>query len=557
MIVNFLSYDIILYVITALASVGVLSYCQKVLDGNEDFGIRKKLICGAINGIILLELLTSGGMMSSLLLLFGCPLLLVAELFLYTRDKGMTYFFIFSKLSMNFISIFWIVAAMAGLGSGLHDYHREITVFTLIFTGSLAFFLGKTPYYPMNELKIIVHQWDIGKIFFVYLALGDLFLMVSSILMAPFLEGRLLEGEVMSLISADMIIKTSAILGFSYVLLYMQANRIRTGKAYQEVMINLENEKKFRNTVQKKGMMNLQVNVTKGILKEGEEYFPDRRWIGQKKYEGAIHMLAKKVVHPLDQEAFVEHNTIYSILEKLETNPYFSEQIRISPKEIIRYISFPEPVKKKYENSQKPWMWIKIDYIYTREPKTGEISMFLVIFDVDEEVDLNEKLRISASTDALTGLLNRTFMQYEIEKKLREENGKGTMILLDVDNFKQVNDKLGHPKGDEVLIRFSGVLREMFRRNDVIGRLGGDEFAVFLPGILPEEVLEEKMKQLSSRCIFTYFSDRGDEIKTSVSIGIVLADENDSYETLYKKADKSLYKSKEKGKNTHTYYQKI
>ena len=106
MILNFFSHNLILLIITIITSVEVLYYCQKVLDGNESFGLISKLICGGINGIVLLTLLSSEGLLLSLLLLFGCPLLTTLELFLFTRDKSITYFFIYSDFCLNFLFIF-------------------------------------------------------------------------------------------------------------------------------------------------------------------------------------------------------------------------------------------------------------------------------------------------------------------------------------------------------------------------------------------------------------------------------------------------------------------
>ena len=154
----------------------------------------------------------------------------------------------------------------------------------------------------------------------------------------------------------------------------------------------------------------------------------------------------------------------------------------------------------------------------------------------------------------MTGLLNRNIIQYEIENKLQENDRNGVLILMDIDNFKGINDKLGHPVGDEVLVRFSGVLRDLFRRSDVISRLGGDEFSVFMPGTPPISCLEEKARDLNDKGHFVYVTEGGEEISTSVSIGIAIANSKDNYDSLYKKADEALYASKEKGKKTHSYY---
>lgn len=368
------------------------------------------------------------------------------------------------------------------------------------------------------------------------------------------MQSVLLEGTVKTIVALEVLLKTLAILGFSYILLYLMAKDIRSEREYKQIKNTLESEKRFRSTIQKKGIMNVQVNVTKGILRDGREYFLDKSWVEQRNFEGVIRMIARKIVHPADQEAFKNSNAVRCIKEQLQTTPYFSQKIRVSPREIVRYFYLKEPFRKQYEVSNKTWVWIKIDYIYTQDIETGDIFMFLVIFDVDEEITLKEKLHLSATTDALTGLLNRTIMQYEIEKKLVDSKYTGTMILIDIDNFKMVNDRLGHPIGDQVLIRFSKLLGELFRKNDVIGRLGGDEFAVFIPGVLSAQALEDKVKELNYKAVFSYETESGEEIKTSVSIGIVISGFGDSYETLYKKADEALYRSKEKGKSTYTFY---
>lgn len=555
MIADFLSHNLLLFIITTITSAEILYYAQRVVEDSSDFTLGKKILCGGLNSFILLSVLMGGDSgFHILLLLIGCPLIIIMEMLIFTKDKPLSFLFLYIKLAMNFMSMFWIVAALAATRSQIPGYTRVIMAFTLIVTGSMALFFAKMKKYPMKELHLMVHDWKKGKIFFVYLTLADLFLLASSFLLSPFLQSVLLEGTVKTIVAMEVLLKTLAILGFSYILLYLIAKDIRSEREYKQIKNTLESEKRFRSTVQKKGIMNVQVNVTKGILRDGREYFLDKSWVEQRNFEGVIRMIARKIVHPADQEAFKNSNTVRCIKEQLQTTPYFSQKIRVSPREIVRYFYLKEPFRKQYEVSNKTWVWIKIDYIYTQDIETGDIFMFLVIFDVDEEITLKEKLHLSATTDALTGLLNRTIMQYEIEKKLVDSQYTGTMILIDIDNFKTINDRLGHPIGDQVLIRFSKLLGELFRKNDVIGRLGGDEFAVFIPGVLSAQALEDKVKELNHRAIFSYETESGEEIKTSASIGIVISGFGDSYETLYKKADEALYRSKEKGKSTYTFY---
>lgn len=555
MIADFLSHNMLLFIIATITSIEILFYAQQILADYEDFTVGKKIICGALNGFVLLQIFSIKGIFQNTVLLIGCPIMLCIELLIFTKDKWTTYVFVYMKLAINFMSVFWIVAAVAATRSQLPGYGRVIMAFTLILVGSLALFLGKFKKYPMHELRLMAHDWKIGKLFFAYLALGDVFLAASSVLLSPLLQSVMIGGTARMILALELLFKTVAIWGFGYILLYLRAKEIRADKEFAQIKNNLETEKRFRNTVQKKGMMNVQVNVTTGVLRDGEQYFLEKSWAKQRDFQWIIKLVAKNMVHPKDQEEFIRANSLEVIKENLENNPYYSQRLRVCPKKVIQYFYLEENFRQRYEKSKKSWMWIKIDYIYTRDITTGDISLFMVIFDVDEQVIMKEKLHISATTDALTGLLNRTIMQYEIEKKLQDTGRIGTMILMDIDNFKGINDKLGHPTGDEVLIRFSNMLRTLFRRNDVVGRLGGDEFAVFIPGFLTREAIEEKIKDLNQKALFTYESPSGEVIRTSASIGIVSSGGGDTYETLYKKADEALYTSKKKGKNTYTFYE--
>ena len=116
-----------------------------------------------------------------------------------------------------------------------------------------------------------------------------------------------------------------------------------------------------------------------------------------------------------------------------------------------------------------------------------------VIFDKTEEK--KETMRISsalsmavenAAREKLTGLLNREGFEKHMEEFLHSPHSLGVLILLDLDNFKKINDSLGHPQGDKVLKIFAGALKGVFRQHDYVGRIGGDEFTVFIPNALPQ-----------------------------------------------------------------------
>lgn len=162
-----------------------------------------------------------------------------------------------------------------------------------------------------------------------------------------------------------------------------------------------------------------------------------------------------------------------------------------------------------------------------------------------------EEIRYKAEHDSLTGLYNRAAMEAAINSFFAgHEKAGGTLFMLDIDNFKSVNDTFGHDKGDELLVQISNLLLSSFREEDVAARLGGDEFAVFVPVLLPLTDLQQRAKALCERLEIQL-----DGIKISATIGIANAPLHGSdYQTLYKNADSALLAAKRLGKNQYKIY---
>lgn len=130
------------------------------------------------------------------------------------------------------------------------------------------------------------------------------------------------------------------------------------------------------------------------------------------------------------------------------------------------------------------------------------------------------------------------------------ETAGGSLIILDLDDFKKINDNYGHLVGDRALKILTDTLMATFRRRDIIGRLGGDEFLVFIKSVTSREILDKRMKELFVSLAQT------EELNLTCSVGICIMErEGFSYEEGLKKADTALYKSKKEGKNRYSYYE--
>ena len=159
--------------------------------------------------------------------------------------------------------------------------------------------------------------------------------------------------------------------------------------------------------------------------------------------------------------------------------------------------------------------------------------------------------RTEAEIDFLTGLVNRRRFERAILEMINEYQTRGypfALILLDVDNFKQINDTYGHPAGDHILKEIALILKTFLRANNVSARIGGEEFAIIVPGATAREgeiVAERLRNAIANRT----FSTPEEDIKVTASFGVTGVRKDDTLDTIFTRVDKALYEAKHSGKN--------
>ncbi len=189
----------------------------------------------------------------------------------------------------------------------------------------------------------------------------------------------------------------------------------------------------------------------------------------------------------------------------------------------------------------------------------GEAKYLIcVIEDVTERKQSEQRIAFMAHHDALTGLANRAAIALKIEEAAARQRRWGepfTVLLLDLDRFKHVNDTLGHSAGDALLREAATRLKSFLRETDVLARLGGDEFAIIQAG---EDRQREAASRLSERVIEVIarpFDIDGNEVNIGTSIGIALAPEHGTNpDSLLKMADMALYSAKSAGRNGYRFF---
>lgn len=209
-------------------------------------------------------------------------------------------------------------------------------------------------------------------------------------------------------------------------------------------------------------------------------------------------------------------------------------------------------IRELLEDGTSRWIRLSIDLVQTSNLE-GVIA-YMMFENIDDEKRHEIKLKAQAEMDFLTGVLNRSTFETRVRKTLNRTHYSAinALMLIDIDNFKKINDDMGHDIGDKVLKDITWSISELLRRDDLFGRIGGDEFMILLKNIPNISVAEFKAREICT----AVSNNSSDELQISASIGIsITPDDGSDYDVLYKKSDKALYESKRKGKNTFTVYE--
>lgn len=186
------------------------------------------------------------------------------------------------------------------------------------------------------------------------------------------------------------------------------------------------------------------------------------------------------------------------------------------------------------------------------------LSICLILILHKRDATENEKFVYLSNHDALTDVYNRNAFDMVVQRYLDNEgkNEKGALIFLDLDFFKQINDKYGHDIGDKALITLADILKEQFSEDSYIARYGGDEFVLLVKRIESRTALEKRLEKLKRTLRETEVLDYEDsEFEMHYSAGIAAFPENgQNFSDLVKYADLALYEVKEKGRNGYSWY---
>ncbi|OSS41833.1 Diguanylate cyclase/phosphodiesterase domain 1 (GGDEF) [Desulfurella amilsii] len=176
--------------------------------------------------------------------------------------------------------------------------------------------------------------------------------------------------------------------------------------------------------------------------------------------------------------------------------------------------------------------------------------------NIDLERESLEKVKVKVYRDSLTGLYLREYLQIKLKENLYYMERYGrifSLFMIDVDDFKDINDKFGHQIGDNVLWQIGNLIKKNIRSSDIPVRYGGDEFVVLMPetDINSAKKVAEKFTDKMSKVIF---KKKDEEFKVTFSIGLTCVRKDDTLDSIMERVDAALYSSKRSGKNSITVF---
>lgn len=259
---------------------------------------------------------------------------------------------------------------------------------------------------------------------------------------------------------------------------------------------------------------------------------------------------------------------------KIEPNPTYNEFIEAIIQKLVR-----EDFREEYRNKMTResilntfysgkqvftfeciersdginYEWIRITVRIYHCHNTDSIRIISYIKKIGEEKRRELQLRNKAERDSFTKLYNKITTEKKINQLIEERKEQNhVFVIIDIDNFKMVNDTLGHAFGDEILLKCTNNMKKIFGDNNIIGRIGGDEFVIFIPDYDSILDIEGNLELLRQKLCKEY---KEGSVKISISIGAALYPQDGrTFEELYNKSDKALYYSKKKGRNRVTFY---
>ncbi len=453
----------------------------------------------------------------------------VAVMTFYQKQSIITRFAFVLHFNLHIMVARGLITSILSLilNVSIIDLSRNLNSFwtILILTSILCstFTIGLLMVIPTKYLRVIGAKTQAVEIYTAILAFANVYMIAN---------GNIYIHDISyNALPLHQIIASLTWLGVSYAGIFMLIGF--------DILKEKKEDSIYRQSVEKDSIIIAEINCTKNKMLRLNRFSKEEE-IKHDTYSDFQYEILKDRLTEQDFEMLYDFMSIENILKNYENN------ITTLKTEFFAKMADDE------------LRWVRASITINEEKYTDDvIAIFSIIDDVHDAKMKELELSDTAKKDPLVGAYNKKATQ-EIIDSLLKSGIKGALMMVDLDNFKAINDNFGHIYGDEVLKEVFLKIQKNVRGDDIIGRIGGDEFIIFLKHINSvEEIL--KKADLICKNINKIYTQDGVNIEISSSIGIALAlaeDDSISFTELYHKADLAMYIKKKESKNGFILYDK-
>ena len=275
---------------------------------------------------------------------------------------------------------------------------------------------------------------------------------------------------------------------------------------------------------------------------------------------GLIETLTGRTLPP---EVIAVGKTMASVADYMLSLRMIQEVNRIEAKQFFSTAYLNDQYKLGTRRLERTWQlifhsgnpgWILFEVDLVLDPYSQHSKAFFHLTDVTKEKNEQMEILQRSEQDGMTGLLNRATTEKRVRDILSHSTDRGILILLDLDDLKNINDLFGHSEGDRAIRSVADTLKNHFREGDIIGRIGGDEFLIYLPGAATnQDAISASVSNLLRKLTRMPVGENN-ERRLHCSLGAAAQLSGDSFDSLFKRADVALYSVKRSGKNNYAFY---
>lgn len=487
--------------------------------------------------ILILVSALKGGSTYSYVILF---VLLMLSFYLLYRDALVKILFCASSCLLHVMAL---RAFVTGIISALLDCSvYEVANDPVLFVVSIGVGAAITniailmvlKFISAEKIKIINQHKEQQWFLIAWMSVFNIYLLFNSeVFWEKTYHPNIVGNEI--IVSAAILLGLYIVVFFAFKTISLLGYKIKSAELQREIY----QEQQFKSATIKDAIMIYEINITQDRMLKG--------------FEGEETELGKMVHCYSDMLAFMTHRFVYS--EDIEKFTQYGSRSNLT-REFEEGRS-ETTIEYRRLTEEGRYIWVRAVTNLTQSMESGDLIAFVFVKDIDAEKEHQLNLQYKAERDPLTGLYNKGMTEKLINEALTFHPAQtgSALIMIDADNFKEVNDQLGHVYGDAVLCELAEKLQRIFKADDIVGRIGGDEYIVFMRADASQAAVEEKAAEICKAFYTVLTGENGESFIVSGSVGISISPKDgDAFTELYHKADIALYEAKRKGKNNYVVY---